>query len=69
MHEILKLLSEDRKKSVKAYEMLDMEELEIAMRGWESHLTICRQKECNELEYLLSEMWFEHMNASIDVFK
>lgn len=65
MHEILKLLSEDRKKSVKAYEMLDMEELEIAMRSWESHLTICRQKECNELEYLLSEMWFEHMNASL----
>ena len=65
MEEILKLLSEDREKSIKAYEMSDMTELEMAMRSWESHLTFCRQNGCDEIVYLLSEMWFEQMNASL----
>lgn len=65
MEEILKLLSEDHEKSIKAYEMSDMTELEMAMRSWKSHLTFCRQNGCDEIAYLLSEMWFEQMNASL----
>lgn len=65
MQEILDLLEEDHERSVKAFEEQNMEMLEPAMRDWEEHLRSCRQKGCTALTYLLSEMWFEQMNASL----